>query len=93
MGREKTLPRVRVEIGQCCVKTIKNGFLKYVHSKKRFKENIEPKPDEAGHLTNGDEEKAEAQKDFFESVFSITIKPWGAESLSHRAAGTVVLHL
>lgn len=71
----------------------KKGLLKYVHSKKRSKENTELIPDEAGHLTNDDEEKEEAFNGSFESVFTIIDKHWGAESLSHRVAGTVALHL
>ncbi|KAK4832645.1 hypothetical protein QYF61_024673 [Mycteria americana] len=38
----------------------KKGFFKYVHSKRRFKENTGSILNKDGHLTNGDEEKVES---------------------------------
>ena len=58
----------------------RKGFFKYVNSKRRSKENIGPIPVEDGHLTNRDEEKAEAFNVFFASVFSNTDRSWAAQS-------------
>jgi len=55
----------------------KKGFLKYANSKRRSKENIGLTLVEDGHLTNRDEEKAEAYSVlFFASVFNNTDRPW-----------------
>jgi len=53
---------VRVETGWCC---IRQQVFKYVNSKRRSKENIEPIPVADGHLTHRDEKKAEAFNVFF----------------------------
>ena len=53
----------------------KKGFFKYINSKRRSKENIGQILDEDGHLTNRDEEKAEAFNAFFASVFNNTDRP------------------
>ena len=66
---------IRVETGQCCVRQQEGLFLKYVNSKRRSKENIGLILVEDGHLTNRDEEKAEAFNAFFASVFSSTSRP------------------
>ncbi|KAK4810929.1 hypothetical protein QYF61_013337 [Mycteria americana] len=58
----------------------KKGFFKYVNSKRRSKENIAPILVEDGHLTNRDEEKAEAFNAFSPSVFNNTDRPWAARS-------------
>ena len=58
----------------------KKGFLKYVNSKRRSKENIAPIFVEDGRLTDSDEEKAEAFKAFFASFFNNTDRPWAARS-------------
>ncbi|KAK4811155.1 hypothetical protein QYF61_019786 [Mycteria americana] len=58
----------------------KKGFLKYVKSKRRSKENIGPILVEDGHLTNRDEEKAEAFNAFFDLVFNKMDRPWAARS-------------
>ncbi|KAK4810454.1 LOW QUALITY PROTEIN: hypothetical protein QYF61_004234 [Mycteria americana] len=61
---------IRVESGQCC----------YINSKRRSKGNIRPILVEDGHLTNRDEEKAEAFNAFFASGFNNTDRPWDAQS-------------
>ena len=58
----------------------KVAFFKCVHSKRRSKENIGPILVEDGPLTTRDEEKAEAFKAFFASVFKNTGRPWAAQS-------------
>ncbi|KAK4810539.1 hypothetical protein QYF61_004502 [Mycteria americana] len=58
----------------------KKGFFKYVNSKRRSKENIGPILVEDGHLTNRDEEKAEAFNAFFASGFNNTVRPWAPRS-------------
>ncbi|KAK4810867.1 hypothetical protein QYF61_008839 [Mycteria americana] len=58
----------------------KKGFFKYVNSKRRSKENIGPILVKDGHLTNRDEEKAEAFDAFFASGFNNTDRPWDARS-------------
>ena len=58
----------------------KKGFFKYVNSKRRSKENIGLILVEDGHLTNRDEEKAEAFNAVFASVFNNTDRPWAAQS-------------
>ncbi|GAB0189105.1 mitochondrial enolase superfamily member 1 [Grus japonensis] len=58
----------------------KKGSFKYINSKRRSKKNIGPILFEDGHLTNRDEEKAEAFNAFFASVFNNTDRPWAARS-------------
>ncbi|KAK4815141.1 hypothetical protein QYF61_017582 [Mycteria americana] len=58
----------------------KKGIFKYVNSKRRSK-NIGPIFVEDGHLTNRNEEKAEAFNAFFASVFNNTDRPWASHSL------------
>ena len=59
----------------------KKGFFKYVTSRRRSKENTGLIFVEDGHLTNRDEEKAEAfNAFFFASVFKRTDRPWAAQS-------------
>lgn len=58
----------------------KKGFLKYVNSKRRPKENIRPIFVEDGHLRNKAEEEEEAFSASFASVFNNTGRPWGAQS-------------
>ncbi|KAK4827625.1 hypothetical protein QYF61_019835 [Mycteria americana] len=67
---------------QFCTNTQDNkkGFLKYVNSKRRSKENIGPILVEDGHLINRDEEKPEAFNAFFASVFNNTDRPWAVRS-------------
>ncbi|KAK4810807.1 LOW QUALITY PROTEIN: hypothetical protein QYF61_008779 [Mycteria americana] len=55
----------------------KKGFLKYVNSKRRTKENIGLLLDEVGHLTNRDEDKAEIFNAFFASVFNNVVPKIG----------------
>ena len=50
----------------------KKGFLQYVNSKRRSKDNIGMLLVEDGHLANRDEEEVEAFNAFFASVFSNT---------------------
>jgi len=50
----------------------KKGLFKYINSKMRSKENIGLILAADGHLTNRDEEKAEAFNAFFASVFNNT---------------------
>ena len=58
----------------------KKGFFKNINGKRRSKENVGPILVEDGHLTNRDEEKAEAFNTFFASVFNNTDRPWTAWS-------------
>ncbi|KAK4818855.1 hypothetical protein QYF61_020074 [Mycteria americana] len=59
-----------------CIKT----SAKKKQCKRRSKENIGPILVEDGHLTNRDEEKAEAFNASFASVFNNTDRPWAAWS-------------
>lgn len=63
-GRRHERPVLRVETGQCFF-SYKEGFLMYVNSKKKSKENTGLIRVEGGHLTNKDEEKVEAFNAFF----------------------------
>lgn len=58
----------------------KKDFLKHVNSKRRSKVNIETILVEDGHLTNSNEEKADAFNTDFASVFNSTDRPWAASS-------------
>ncbi|KAK4810960.1 hypothetical protein QYF61_014432 [Mycteria americana] len=58
------------------VKDNKKGFLKYVNSKRRIRDNIGPLLDEVGHLTNRDVDKAETFNAFFASVFNTDNGSW-----------------
>ncbi|GAB0206466.1 mitochondrial enolase superfamily member 1 [Grus japonensis] len=62
------------------VKDNKKGFLKYVNSKRRTRDNIGPLLDEVGHLTNRDVGKAEMFNAFFASVFNTSDGPWDPQS-------------
>ncbi|GAB0195083.1 mitochondrial enolase superfamily member 1 [Grus japonensis] len=69
----------------------KKGFFKYINSKRRSKENIEPILVEDGHLTNRDEEKAEAFNAYFGSVFNNADRAWAAlftESEDHKCGNS-----
>ncbi|KAK4816993.1 hypothetical protein QYF61_025913 [Mycteria americana] len=61
------------------VKDNKKGFLKYVNSKRRIRDNIGPLLDEVGHLTNRDVDKAETFNASF-SVFNTNDEPWDPRS-------------
>ena len=56
----------------------KKGFLQYVNSKRRSKDNIGMLLVEDGHLANRDEEEVEAFNALFASVFNTTDRPWAA---------------
>ena len=80
--REKTgKAKAQLELNSASVVSDnKKGFLKYVNSKRRSKENLGLIFVEDGRLTNSDEEKAEAFKAFFASFFNNTDRPWAARS-------------
>ncbi|PKU39318.1 rna-directed dna polymerase from mobile element jockey- hypothetical protein [Limosa lapponica baueri] len=58
----------------------KKGFLKYITSKRRSKENIGLIFVEDGHLTNRDEEKVDTFNVVFASAFNNTDRPSAARS-------------
>lgn len=58
----------------------KKGFLKYVNSKGRIRDNIGPLLDEVSHFTNKDVDKAEMFNAFFTTVYNMDYglcEPWG----------------
>jgi len=74
--REKTLKaKPQLELKLANVVSNKKGFSKYINSKRRSKENIGLILVEDGHLTNGDEEKAEAFNAFFAPFFNKIDRP------------------
>ncbi|GAB0208399.1 mitochondrial enolase superfamily member 1 [Grus japonensis] len=58
----------------------KKGFFTYLNNKRRSKENIGLILVEDVHLTNRDEEKAEAFNAVFASIFNHTDRPWATRS-------------
>ena len=64
------------------VKDKRKGFLKYVHSKRRSRDNIiGPLLDEVGHLANRDVDKAQAFNAAFASGFNTDDGPWDPGAL------------
>ncbi|KAK4811177.1 hypothetical protein QYF61_019808 [Mycteria americana] len=62
------------------VKDNKKCFYKYIHNKRRAKENLHPLLDAGGNIVVKDEEKAEVRNAFFASVFnSQTNCSWGTQ--------------
>ncbi|KAK4818898.1 hypothetical protein QYF61_021583 [Mycteria americana] len=61
------------------VKDNKKYFFKYISSKRRAKENLQPLADGGGNTVTKDEEKAEVLNAFFASVFN---------SRANRSLGT-----
>ena len=75
--REKTQKaKVQLELKLASILSEnKKGFFKYVNSKRRLKNTIRPIHAEDGHLTNRDEEKAEACNTFLASFLVILTDP------------------
>ncbi|KAK4815791.1 hypothetical protein QYF61_007231 [Mycteria americana] len=71
--REK-IRRVKAELELNLATAINNKkyFFKYISSKRRAKENLQPLLDERGNTVTKDEEKAEVLNAFFASVFNST---------------------
>ena len=73
--------KARLEFKQAStVKDNKKGFLKYVNSKRRIRDNIGPLLDEVGHLTNRHIDKVETFNAAFASVFNTDDGPWDPRS-------------
>ncbi|KAK4828514.1 hypothetical protein QYF61_026936 [Mycteria americana] len=70
---QKTKAQLELKLASV-VSDKKKGFFNYVNSKRRSKENIGLILVEDGHLTDRDEEKAEA------FIFNNTDRPWAARS-------------
>lgn len=64
----------------------KKGFLKYVNSKQRTKENISLIPIEDGYLAKRDEGKTESFDDAFALVFNNTTQ--SSESENHKCGNS-----
>jgi len=69
-----------VELKLASAVSDKEGFYKYINSKRRSKENIGAIFAEDGHLTDRDEDKQKLSMLFFASVFNDTDRPWAAKS-------------
>ena len=63
------------------IKNNKKGFIKYVNSKRKARENVGPILSEGGALVTGDAEKAEILNAFFASVFSERALPQESRNL------------
>lgn len=76
--REKIhVTKARLESKVASTVKDQKGFLKYVNSKSRIRDNIGPLLDGVSHLTNRDIGKAEMFNAFYTSVFNTNDGPWG----------------
>ncbi|KAK4828864.1 hypothetical protein QYF61_000992 [Mycteria americana] len=72
LSREKiTRAKAKLELNlAAAVKDNKKHFFKYISSKRRAKENLQPLVDGGGNTVTKDEEKTEVVNNFFASVFN-----------------------
>ncbi|GAB0204486.1 mitochondrial enolase superfamily member 1 [Grus japonensis] len=63
------------------VKDNKKGFFKYISSKRKTRENVDPLLNEVGALMMEDTEKAELLNVFFASVFTAKASPQETQTL------------
>jgi len=69
------------------VKENKKGFIKYVSSERKTRENVGPLLNEVGALVTGDAEKAEILNAFFASVCNAKTSPQESQTLEVRESG------